>query len=77
MSSGEIKSAVKWSAITPNDSTEVNYRALFVTNAGDVALEDEDGNSETFTVVASTILPLQPKKVLSTGTTATGIIGLN
>lgn len=77
MSQGETKPAVRWTAVTPNDSTDVTYRALFINGAGDIVLRDELGNDETFTVTASTLLPVQPTRVLSTGTTATGIIGLN
>jgi len=77
MSSGEIKSAVRWSSITPNDSVDVEYRAIWVQSAGDIALRDMNDNDETFTVQDSTLLPLQPKRVLATGTTATGIKGLN
>lgn len=74
---GQTKSAVKWVSVTPSDSVDTNYRALWINNAGTVAVRDEDGNDETFTVIDSTLLPIQPKRVLATGTGATGIIGLN
>lgn len=71
MSSGEIKSAVKWVAVTPSDSTETDYRALYVLTDGNLNLEGSDANAEIFAVTAGQILPVQPKKVLSTSTTAT------
>jgi hypothetical protein len=77
MSDGKTKSATAWVSVTPSDSTVTNYRAIWVNGAGDIALRDDQGNDETFTVIAGTLLPLQPTRVLSTGTTATGIIGLN
>jgi hypothetical protein len=77
MSQGETKPAVRWASVTPNDSVDVTYRAIWINSAGNIALRDELGNDETFTVIAGTLLPVQPKRVLSTGTSATGIIGLN
>lgn len=77
MSQGETKPAVIWSSITPNDSTDVTYRAIWINNGGDITLRDSLGNDETFEVIDSTLLPVQPKRVMATGTTATGIIGLN
>lgn len=77
MSQGETKPATRWTAITPSDSATTNYRALWINGAGNIVLEDDLGNSETFTVTAGTLLPVQPRKVLSTGTTASGILGLN
>ncbi len=77
MSSGEIKSATKWVSVTPSNSTVTGYRALWINIGGNVAIRDMNGNDQTFTVTASTLLPVQPLRVLSAGTTATGIIGLN
>jgi len=75
--SGETKPAVRWSSITPNDSVDIVYRAIWINVAGNIALRDRDGNDETFTVTAGTLLPMQPTRVLATGTSASGIIGLN
>ena len=77
MSQGETKPATTWTAVTPSDSVDVTYRAIWVNVAGNIALRDHQDNDETFAVAANTLLPLQPKRVLSTGTTASGIIGLN
>ena len=77
MSQGETKPAVRWTAISPSDSADLTFRAIWINGAGNIALRDEVGNDETFTVTAGTLLPVQPKRVLLTGTTASGILGLN
>ncbi|MGB4107767.1 MAG: hypothetical protein WBK55_08235 [Alphaproteobacteria bacterium] len=69
----------KWVLVTPSNDDELEYlpRALFIAEAGDVALVGEDGNAEIFKdVAAGTILPVRPVKVLATGTDATEIIAL-
>lgn len=83
MLSSITEPAKRWLAVTPSDVNhlaQVNKRyprALFIGNTGDVAVEDDSGNSEVFENVADgTILDVQPIRVLSTGTTATGIIAL-
>ncbi len=67
-------------AITPHDSNPLTAlcRGVYVGGAGDVALICEDNTSAvTFVgVLAGTILPVRAKKVLSTGTTATNLVGL-
>ena len=68
-----------WVSVTPHDSTNLpaGCRALFVTAAGDVALVGDDDVAVTFAgIPAATILPLGPKRVNSTNTTATGIIAI-
>lgn len=64
--------------ITKSDSTVFTpaYRALYVTTAGDVKVDTAAGTAITFTLPANFLLPLAVTKVYSTGTTATGIIGL-
>lgn len=66
--------------ITPHDTNELTafVRGLYVGGAGDVALVCEDNStSVTFVgVPAGAILPVRAKRVLSTGTTATNLIGL-
>lgn len=76
--SGKINSATNFAAITPSDVTDTSdVRALWVGGTGDVAIEGRDGNSATLSAVPTgTLIPVQPAKVLSTGTTATLIIGL-
>lgn len=71
--------ASRIAAVTKSDATILSphARALYVGGAGDVAVETPDGTTATFTAVPTgTILPVQAKKVLSTGTTATAIVAL-
>jgi len=66
-------------AITKNDDNELAYvtKAIYVGGAGDVAVRMYDGTDVTFAgVAAGTILPIMVKRVLSTGTDATNIVGL-
>lgn len=64
-----------WSEVTPSDANAIipSPRSLLVTGGGTLALEDIDGRLITLTVSAGEIVNLMPAKVLSTGTTATGI----
>lgn len=50
-------------------------RALYVGTAGDLVVEDSDGVSVTY-VGISGFVPMRAAKVLSTGTTATDIVGI-
>lgn len=60
--------------ITPSDEDTIEpTRGLYVTGAGDIAIQFVDGRTLTKTVAANTYHPLCVKKVLATGTTATGI----
>lgn len=59
--------------VTPNDSSNLpNPGRLCIAEGGDVALVDGGGNSVTVTLPAGWH-PVYVVKVLSTGTTATGI----
>lgn len=72
-----VAPAVGGAAVTKSDSTVVNFRALYVGGAGDVAVTGQDGNNVTFeSVPAGSIIPICCTKVLATGTTATKIVGL-
>lgn len=71
MSSGELKPATRWETVTASDSTVTDYRSLYVLTDGNLNLEDELGNTEIFPVTTGQVLPVQPKKVMSTSTTAT------
>lgn len=64
--------------ITPSDTDRFNaYRSLFIGTAGNLAIEDQDGNvSGPFPVPAGFILPVCVVRVLATGTTADDIYGL-
>lgn len=65
--------AVRHFTITPSDAADLaeRPRAIFCNSAGTVRLRDALDNDITYTVVAGMILPIQPKRVLATGTTAT------
>lgn len=65
--------------ITPdNDANlETNIRGLYIANGGDIRVIDERGQTVTFeNVSSSAILPIRAVRVLATGTTASGIVGL-
>lgn len=67
-------------AITPSDSAAVGVvtRGLYSGAGGTiVCILAGDADAVTFTnVPAGVVLPLRIKQVLSTGTTATGLVGL-
>ena len=66
-------------AITPSDSTDLANvsRALYVGGAGNIVVTPYGGGSNvTLAVVAGAVLPIRVSRVLSTGTTATGLVNL-
>jgi hypothetical protein len=69
-------------AITPSDVTQLTQtRALYVGGAGDIVVEMLNPQSVAATVTfkavaAGTVLQICVERVLSTGTTATLILGL-
>lgn len=76
MSSARLNASDLFRTITPNDSTSTEgIRSLYIQASGNVALEDKQGTQVTFAVTVGQVLPVQPSKVLATGTTAT-VIGL-
>lgn len=63
-------------AVTPSDTTFVNFVGISCAVAGDIKVTTGKGNDVTFTSwPAGAIIPLVITKVYSTGTTATGIVG--
>ncbi len=75
----------KWISVTPNDSadncgTDSDTGApnvaivLYAAGAGDVAYQDVDGDSTTVTLPANAQWVTSCRRVLATGTTATGIM---
>jgi len=69
--------AYDWAAITANDTTiHHNLRAIYVGTSGNLAVVSSEGSTETFSSVPVGILAIAPEIVKSTGTTATGLIGL-
>ncbi len=66
-------------AITKSDTVNftVNVRGIYVGGTGDVVVVTPDGDAITFVgVPAGTILPVRAKRVNSTSTTATSMVGL-
>ncbi len=69
-------------AVTPSDSVNLTLgtcRALYIGVGGNVALipPGPGANAVTFQNAASgSILPVQARRILATGTTASGIIAL-
>ena len=75
--------AAKLVAVTPSDSVDIATfngfypRALWVGGAGNIVIVSPDGSSATVSgVAAGTLLPIQCRRVNSTSTTATLIVGL-
>lgn len=71
-------------AVTPNDNTHVQYSYLYVGGAGDVTvvplaltIRQQTETPVTYAnVAAGSFIWAQVSKVMSTGTTATKIVGL-
>lgn len=69
-------------AITKSDSVDQPYKAIWVGGTGDVVVlminATDDSQTVKFSAVpAGTLLPIQVRRVMSTGTTATLMIGLS
>lgn len=83
LAGGNIGSCITGFAITPHDTNpavDANgfyARCIWVGGAGNIALGFDDGTSVVLSAVpVGTLLPVQPKLVKATGTTATLLIGL-
>lgn len=66
-------------AVTPSDSADLtdDARCLWIGGAGAVKVTTVGGSTETFSgCTAGSILPVQVRRVFSTGTTATLILAL-
>lgn len=75
--SGLTSPASRAAAVTPNDAADlvVHARSLWVGGFGNVAVVTVGGDTVTFTGVSG-LLPVRVKRVLATGTTATGIVAV-
>ena len=63
--------------VTKSDTSIVDFDALWVGGAGNVAIVDKAGRTTTISgVLAGQILPMSGSKVMSTNTTATLIVAL-
>jgi hypothetical protein len=65
-------------AVTPSDATTYDppLRSVYVTAGGAVAFEGVDGLTDAWTVPDAFLLPVRVRRVLATGTTATGLHGI-
>jgi len=76
---------LRHAVITPSDSTILTvggqaqgpllYHGLYITGAGNIAIEDKYGTTIVYAVPANFIMPFRPYRVRLTSTTATGIVG--
>lgn len=69
-------------AITKSNTVEQPYKSIWVGGVGDVTVlmigATDDTQTVTFTAVpAGTLLPIQVRRVMSTGTSATLMVGLS
>lgn len=64
--------------IQPNDGVELPTvtRAINVAQAGQVHVETIQGTTATLYVAAGIAFPVRARRILATGTDATGIVGL-
>ena len=80
---GHDAPAISAAAVTASDSTDLRVngqlpRAIWIGGAGNLAVKlGDDATAVTLTgVAAGTLLPIRPVNVMSTNTTATGIVAL-
>lgn len=81
--SDSVSSACRhWAVITPSDTTDLTTvpKALYVGGTGDItmigiAAPAGASGVKWAAVPASSLLPVRPRRVLATGTTATLIVG--
>lgn len=74
-----ISPARSASVVVPNDGTDLPHisRAIYVGQAGALAVELADGDVVTFEgVPAGSLLPIRASKVMATETTAASILAL-
>lgn len=72
--------ASTFESITPSDTDLLQEatRAIYVGSAGNMVAVSVNDNEVTFNnLVAGTIYPFRIKQVKSTGTTASGLVGLS
>jgi hypothetical protein len=63
-------------AVTPSDSSAVDFYGLYVGTGGDLAVKGQGGQAVTFkNVPAGAVIPLRVLCVMSTNTTASNIVG--
>lgn len=62
--------------VTPHDTNANVFDALYVGGAGTVRIVARGGSTSNWTVPAGGQVPCNTVKVMSTGTTATNIVGM-
>ncbi len=72
-----------WAAITPHDTNSLaqyqgkDIRAVYVGGGGNLNCINYDGTTVLFTAVPTgTVLPIRPRIIKSTSTTASALVGL-
>lgn len=71
--------AIDGSMIVPSDATDLAHvtRALYVGSGGEIAAQLASGSVVTLSAVpGGALLPLRVRRVMSTGTSASGLVGL-
>ncbi|MEX0279694.1 MAG: hypothetical protein AB3N13_00740 [Arenibacterium sp.] len=71
--------ATKAEVIAPDDANELAYftRAIYVGSSGNLSVVMLSGDTVTLSNIQSGVIyPIRVRQVLSTGTTAAGIVGL-
>lgn len=69
----------KWKAITPSDTADLDVpiAGIYVGGAGDVTAIMRDGTAGVFkAATVGLILPIAPRRINATGTTATNLLAL-
>ena len=70
----------KFTAVTPSNTVDLPVvpEAIWIGAAGAVVVVQQDGTAVTIAAVpAGGILPISPRRINATGTTATSIVALN
>lgn len=64
--------------VLKSDGTNLSVtpRAFIAAVGGTIKITDRSGTAFTLTVLAGVVYPIRPTRIWSTGTSATGIIGL-
>lgn len=78
-SASQIGPALSLVPVVPSDDTDLSRgatRALYVASAGDIVVVDAKGGTAVLTSVEAQYHPISVRRVMQTGTTATGIVAL-
>lgn len=76
-------SAISSTAVTPSDSTAIEFKALYIGGSGNVTIKHYPNDTAVayVGVTPGMILPVESKHggglVMATGTTATNIVAMN